>query len=50
MPPKRGSRSWLGRIFWAAVASGLALAAAAVLSVVVYGVIPPPASLNSAWS
>jgi monofunctional biosynthetic peptidoglycan transglycosylase len=44
MPPERGLRSWLGRIFGAAVASGLALAAASVLSVVVYGVIPPPAT------
>ncbi len=30
MPPERGLRSWLGRIFGAAVASGLALAVGSI--------------------
>lgn len=43
MPPERG-RGWIGRILGAAVASALALGIACVASVVVYGVIPPPAT------
>jgi monofunctional glycosyltransferase len=44
MARKRAPRSWLGRIFAAAVASGVALAAACVLSVMAYGIVPPPAT------
>jgi monofunctional glycosyltransferase len=43
MPPKRG-RGWIGRIFGAALASAVALALASVASVIVYGLIPPPAT------
>jgi monofunctional biosynthetic peptidoglycan transglycosylase len=44
MARKRVGRSWIGRIFGAALAAGLALAAASVLSVVAYGVVPPLAT------
>jgi monofunctional biosynthetic peptidoglycan transglycosylase len=44
MARKRARRSWLGRIVGAAVATGVALAAACVLSVMAYGVVAPPAT------
>ena len=44
MARKRGQRSWVGRIFGAAVAAGAAFSAACVLSVAAYGIVPPPAT------
>ncbi len=44
MARKRGQRGWFGRILAAAVAAGVALAAACVLSVAAYGVVAPPAT------
>jgi monofunctional biosynthetic peptidoglycan transglycosylase len=44
MARKPARRSWFGRIFGAAVAAGVALATACVLSVVLYGIVPPPAT------
>ena len=41
MARKRPQRSWPGRIAGAAFAAGGALAAACVLSVAAYGIIPP---------
>lgn len=41
---RKSGRSLFGRIFFAAIASGLALSIACVLSVAVYAVVPPPAT------
>lgn len=44
MARKPARRSWLGRIAGAALISGIALAAACVVSVAAYGVVTPPAT------
>jgi monofunctional biosynthetic peptidoglycan transglycosylase len=44
MARKPARRSWLGRIAGAVLASGIALAAACVISVAAYGVVTPPAT------
>src|SRR5262245_25390467 len=44
MARKPAQRSWLGCIVGAAIATGVALAAACVLSVLAYGVVAPPAT------
>lgn len=44
MPRRRAKHSWPGRIVGAAFTAAAALAAACVLSVAAYGVVPPPAT------
>jgi monofunctional biosynthetic peptidoglycan transglycosylase len=44
MARSRAQPSWLGRAFGAAAAAGAALAGSCVLSVLIYGVVPPPAT------
>lgn len=44
MARRRASRTWIGRVFGAAGAAAAALTIAAVLSVAVYGIVPPPAT------